>query len=404
MKQKFTSEKNKYLENKNLKNETMFNFKISCLMKKQLISLMMVLSMVILAGTSAMAQATVVGDITAAEGSPGNPKIYIAGSTGSLSVTDEIDHTYTWNFYAGSDASTAITTVGVGADAMASGFDVSAATGTPAGLATQAGATANFTWTEAASGAFYATVTDLNTTTGCSTVRAYHMGLIGFDVVVYASLDDGVQQEGADLVGCGDGSTYPAFLNNVSLSVDGFSLRGDIMNTADTPAPIDGDLSNVHGVNPRTIKYYTAALTFDEPGSGSFANPTLGSAKMDITIGGTTMPAEDVVIINGTTLAAETDVSVDQSLVTPLAVNPSVMPTVLSEHADYYFTFAVTVNDRWGVDLTPNASVDNCRVYTEADASGTILGQEPSDKVNADNTSESYTINGKPATSIITGN
>ncbi|MDA3881067.1 MAG: hypothetical protein PF436_11825 [Prolixibacteraceae bacterium] len=93
MKQKFTSEKNKYLENKNLVNETMFNFKISCLMKKQVINLMMTLAIVFGLSVSAMAQFEI-GE------SPGNADLFVVGSVGEFSVTrGESGSQLVWSLY-----------------------------------------------------------------------------------------------------------------------------------------------------------------------------------------------------------------------------------------------------------------------------------------------------------------
>jgi len=377
-------------------------------MKKHLFTLMIAFVLVMGTNVSALAQ-TVIGGITAATGTPTNPKVYLAGSTGSLSVTAEADHTYTWNFYSGSTATTPMPTTTDPVGTPVAGFDLSV---NATWGATQTGATANFTWTESAAGQFYATVTDLNTTTTCSTVRSYHMFLMGYKIYVYASDEHGNQISGANLTACGDGTTYPAFLNNVALDVAGTGIRGDILNSGTTPAPVDGLLTNVHGTNPRTTRHYTAALIFDQPASGTFANPTLGSARMDIKIGGTTMPAVDVVTINGTVLPLETDNSTLQSLITPLAANPATVPTAVANqnglgagaHAHYYFTFPVIFNDRWGTNLTPNATIENARVYTAADGTGTVLGQEPKVAEAVANTSDEFIITGKPATSIITGN
>lgn len=414
MKKKITIEKNKEFQKNELEKSNIKQLNFS-LMKKHLFSLMIAFSLIVGLSASAWAQIGL-GDITTPAsnllpGTPANPRIYLAGSTGSLSVVEETGHEYKWNFYSGTTAGTDINLVNVGTDAMASGFNINATTGTPLTLPFT-GHEVGFTWTEAAAGSFYATVTDQNTTTGCSTMRGFQMFLIGFDIVVYASAANGLEISGTSLAECGNATIYPAFFNNVALNVAGDGIRGDIMNTSGTPAPTDGLLTNVHGTDPRTTRYYTAALIFDTPASGSLVTVPVLSAKMDIEIAGTEMPAEDVYRINSKDIP-EDDRNILQTLITPQAA-PSAIPAIVStvtsattggeRHADYYFTFPVILNDRFGVTLTPTAEVNNTRIYSDAAGISTTLGQEPIAKETAANTSAPYTIHPKPATSIITAN
>jgi hypothetical protein len=196
MKQKFTSEKNKYLENKNLKNETMFNFKISCLMKKQFNYLMMVLAMVILAGTSAMAQ-----------NSDQNADTHFTGSEHTYSVTDLSTSTeYAWTILD-------VTGAGTSADPYISAAPTAATNYT--GLSGEATRSVTFTWSESASGVFCIQLSESNLAVrgGCATVREFFVLVIDFDLHLFASDASGTEISDADTTTCGSNSSYNPFFN-----------------------------------------------------------------------------------------------------------------------------------------------------------------------------------------------
>jgi hypothetical protein len=369
MKQKFTSEKNKYLENKNLKNESMFNFKISCLMKKQFISLMMVLAMVILAGTSAMAQND--GDI------PTQPAVHLPGSTHPVSITAGTGtaSNVSWTLYAGTDA----TTVADGTHTTTS-FPVT-------------GESFNLVWTDLAAGAYYLEATETDNDPTCAvTKRGFHLCVLGFDATVYASDDAGAPLKGDALSSCSRANEYAVFMNDLGVFIDG-SER-----TTGTDSDDNGSLTNYIGTNPRTTRHFSVSISFDDVPTGyNFTAPDLGSIVADIV----TTSSSDLYSVNGTTATDENSFTLDDEVIVENS-------TAASENI---FTFPAIYNDRWGTDITTSVLGTDIRIYTSADGTGTSLGEEPSshedtvpDTAYDDNRSEEFTIQAAPNTSTITVN
>lgn len=384
-------------------------------MKKHVFSLMMAFALILGLSAGAWAQTGVPLAGVQQVGSFANPKVYITGATDSLQIVRGVaGSTVDWVLYKGSDASTAAT----GAD-----LDLIAH---PSWLATQQNLNAEparfrFKWTDAASGYYYLQVTETDQRTeetpndrDCAvTVRGFHIFILGFDVAIYASDADGDSLTGDALTNC-SGPAYPAFLNDRIMDVDG-SIREDVLNTGTNPAEngteldLDGIIPPIIGTTAHAdrIRYYTAVLHFDTPTSGVFnpATYTVRSVRMDIKINIPETMGQDslyVAAINSV------DMQGDRASLIQSAVNVNLIaPNVQS---DFRYTFAVDFNDVWGADLEPSATVQNVTLFEGADGGGINLGEEPGsyeDTVPAvdsgyrDNTSNEFTIFGKPATGPI---
>lgn len=348
----------------------------------------MVLALVVLAGTSAMAQtglpaSPVVGSVT-------NPKIYLSGATDSLKIVRGVAGSeISWKLYFGSD--------NTGTLADGTKLDLTAH---PTWTNTQTGPVFRFKWTDTAAGNYYLEMTETDQRSGrtCAvTVRGYHIFIMGFDVAIYASNAAGDSLALSALSDCG-GPTYPAFLNDAVMNVDG-TIRTDILNTSGNPATNGFDLKPIIGTHAtRATRYYTARVHFDTPTSGSFTNPAVGSVKMDIKVNLPVVNTYDslyVHSINGVqvpgNVAHITNSNVDRN-----------------GSSGYLYTFAVEFNDSWGADLEPTASVVNVRLFESGAGGGANLGEEPQSYEDVaksttyrDNTSNAFTIYGKPATSEI---
>jgi hypothetical protein len=186
MKQEITSEKKKELEFK----KSMFNVKIFSLMKKQLFSLVMLLAIMVFAGTSAWAQ-TGYGVSTAVW--------HIPGSTHSVTVdASHTGTTYAW------------VVESINCDSTVK------ATPSPVPVITAASAsthTAVFTYPADASGMYRFRVTEQTTGTGdagCSTIREFYTAVMNVDVTVVASNEDGTTT-GLELSRCNDYTLRTSF-------------------------------------------------------------------------------------------------------------------------------------------------------------------------------------------------
>jgi hypothetical protein len=199
--------------------------KMFSLMKKQFFTLVMMLAIVVLAGTSAMAQI----------GIPTSADTHFTGSTHTYTVADHsaIGNTYAWAILTASGSPTLVS----GAAADASHYSITG------------GNTSNaftFEWTPAASGYYSIQVTESNESTrnSCSTVRQYFVLVIDFDLHLFASTSAGVEiSAAADLATCGSNGDYNPWFNNETDLTDNRT---------------EGDGS---AANPYSVRYVTATLT-----------------------------------------------------------------------------------------------------------------------------------------------
>lgn len=331
-------------------------------MKKQLFSFLMVLALVVLAGTSAKGAA---GDL------PTTPLVVVAGSQQTIAVTAATaSNTFSWQLYAGQNATTAVAADG----------GVHTVTTWP-----QTAATFTLQWKDQASGSYYleVTETEIAPTTCAVTKRGFHLYILGFDVLVYTSDDAAALIDGVNLSTCGVSSSYPAFMNDLTKSVDGTNRTDGSETTA------DGNLADFVGTNPRASRYFTVQINFDAvPGGMAFTAPDVVSIKCDIA----TTASSDLYSVNGETTGAS---SLTQTL-------------IANEKAANKFVFEAVYDARWGTDITTYVVVRNVKIYDDATASSVALGEEPTGREDIDkstafdnNISETYTIQSSPNTSTI---
>lgn len=151
------------------------------LMKKQFFTLVMMLAIVVLAGTSAMAQSN---GLTV-----GTAIWHLPGSTHGLSV--ESGHsgtTFLW------------TVSSVACDGITAGaFTAPTFNGTSATTSQ-----ASFTYPADAKGIYRFLVTETATDGGCTTVREFFTSIMSIDVTAFASNEAGTAITGGDLARCND--------------------------------------------------------------------------------------------------------------------------------------------------------------------------------------------------------
>ena len=387
METKFTSEKQKELQNK----KSMFNFKNVSLMKKQLISLTMAFALVL--GLSAGAWAQDLG-ATAAENNDEARYIMMAGSSYTLTVgTNSNAESTAWTLHHDGTG-----TVVDGAIAAVSGEN-----------------TVGFTidWTQNSVGTYYAQVVE--THNSCSTTRRFYITIIDFDVLIYAANADGSHAStAAELAYCGDGKTanYGDMPTGTPGGGDAFS---NVFNT-------DGDLEDYVGADPRTTRYIGIQIIWNLGAAGITA-PTVGSMNFAYAValadagGNAAYSANtDLYSVNGTESAAATGTSM-------IALTAGGAANTWDAAAFGSFTakgpsaiLEIVANDRWSsstvTDLTLDFSVSNVELRVGADGTGTVMGTEPDAYVNstpnvvtvesASNTAATQTIQLAPATSTIT--
>lgn len=384
---------------------SMFNLKMFCLMKKHVFSLLMAFALVLGLSAGAWAQATTVPAAADQEvGSTGNPKVYITGATDSLQITRGVlggNSTVQWILYTGSAAVP-------GNEATSTDLDLVAH---PTWDATQDNAVGQaarfrFKWTDNAAGAYYLQVTETDQRTQASplqdrtcavTVRGFHIFIMGFDVAIYASNNTG-DSLNADLLSACAGPAYPAFLNDVVMNVDG-TIRTDILNTVPNPAVNGPDLTPIVGTTAHAdrSRWYTVKLRFDTPPGDNFTPLTVGSIRMKLRVNG--VDSLYVATINGV------DMEGDRASYS----NADAFVALNGAQADYEYPFEVIFNDIWGADLEPTVTVTDVTLWSGNDGAGLNLGEEPStyedlvpnNPARFDNTSNAFTIFGKPATGPI---
>jgi hypothetical protein len=188
MKQKITIKKTRELELK----KSMLNVKIFSLMKKQLFSLVMVLALIVIGGTSAWAQ----DGLTV-----GTAYWHLPNSVHGVQVANHgATSTYAWTIRTAA------------CDGSDNGVAVGASITTGAYQAT-------ITYTDAATGVYRITATEATVGDNlCSTVRVFYTAIMNIDVVVTASNAAGATIAGAALSTCND---YPSLNTPVGSSIVG---------------------------------------------------------------------------------------------------------------------------------------------------------------------------------------
>jgi len=341
MKQEITSEKNKELELKSKK--SMLNFKNFSLMKKQLFSLVMMLALIVIAGTSAWAQS---------DGTSTNPYVHANGSSHTLTVLDNANSSFAW------------TTNAAAADVT---------------LGATNGNTLDIEWSETAAGSFWFDVTETNTAApamACqTTVRRVYIFIIDFDVRVYVSDVNGTELTLAGLTACGSGTT--AFYGNVGTSpaADAFDNVGGNAGALGTFDP--GDAS--------TIRYIGLAITWNTsslPGASTFTPPT--PDEMTFTYDVTTDAGTDFISLAG-------NAGTTGTVTVPVTATADV------------FVATLLFDPRWAVNFTTSTNAVDCIISD----GGVVVGQERTVNETAPgltNTTANEIILGAPATSTISTN
>lgn len=380
MKQKFTIEKHKYLENKKSKNETMFNFKISCLMKKQVINLMMTLAIVFGLSVSAMAQ----NDATT--NASNSRYIMITGSTHTFSITrTEEDSDIEWSLVAEASQS---------------------ATGT----ATADDDEYTITWDENAAGNYYVQVVETRDGITCAnTTRRFYINILDFDVWVYASDVSGVRLEDAALASCGDGTTA----NYGNETIDGATGQAFGNSYSDLNSLVGTDVLDLHDADTDgfTRRYITLGITWntgvnaeDAKAIADLVNELAFDYTATVNNSGTPL-----ISVNGNAGETGTAIITDNRL--------STIPSTLSSFENAIaFTIPMDFQDLWlgssYTDITYQLTANNVTLRSN-DGEGPIrvLGIEPDSKEGAvsgiptttpyANISEVGTIQLAPATSKI---
>lgn len=334
----------------------MFNFKMFCLMKKHVFSLMMMLALVVLAGTSAMAQLQ-----DAADNGSGARFYMIAGSSHTFAITQtEAGSNIAWTLV------------------EEAGQTVSG-TKTPGGAN---GETYTIVWDQNASGSYYIQVVETRAAAGigadCAlTTRRFYVSLIDFDVWVYVSDINGNQITTATLLAtCGDGT-----IENYANDPDGLAFsnifNGDgNLATYKGLAADDNDLGTPAGTPASTRRYVTFGIIWDS--NLPAAEATAFAAAVDaIHFDYISTVSEGLIDVNGNVLATSADeVSSNKQASTPAILT--------AEHANAIaFTIEMNFDDYWlgasHSDITYNLSASNVTIYDGT----SILGVEPDNKESA---------------------
>lgn len=355
MKQKFTTKEIRELSN--LK----FNVKMFSLMKKQLFSFVMMLALIVFAGTSAMAQDGL---------TPNTAYWHLPSSVHGVQVANHTNTTYDW-------AITKSTCLGV-ADGAATGASI-----------TTGNYQATITYTSAATGMYRITCTE--TANSCSTVREFFTAIMDIDVVTIASDAIGTAITGGALTTCNDYSTI------MSTSLVGNTDAEDNTNSLNTWK------DNTATPLFQNVRYVTVTLnTSDLSGCSSVLNAPVANTfnwQFNYTITGTNYDADDNFVTMST------------------AANPGTGTITYTDAADLTSTISVTAGTssftialnsyiRWGLTDTD----EDQEFVFDIDNTSTVLdggdadsdyddGTETSDATHTDNNnSASQHIDASPAT------
>jgi hypothetical protein len=338
--------------------KSMFNVKMFSLMKKQLFSLVMMLALVVLAGTSAWAQT----------GQQDDPFWHVNGSTHTLTVTANANSTFSWT----------------ASDPAA----LTAFTGTNTNVAT-------ITWSEDANGVYYFDVVETLTGAGfqaCqTTTRRVYVAVLDFDAYVFFSDNSGanIEANGALMTACGEGTTsnYGDVGPGTAFSQE-VVIPGNAVGSA-------GDLSVQEGANPQTQRYVSVSIHWDTaPVGQTFVAPDILSIGFDYSINLTDADGTFVSFNNVATATSGTTV-------------------VDGGAGSLLYTIPLVYDVQWGIDdVETQVTLTNVTLYGGNNGTGTVLGVERNANESAypnaadprQNTSAVQTIQSAPATSVISVN
>jgi hypothetical protein len=353
--------------------KSMFNVKIISLMKKQLFSLVMMLALFVLAGTSAFAQSNGLTIATAYWHTPGSEH-----QITTLAATPHTGTTFAW---------------AVASVTCAGGVPV-----TPSPVPTltnETTATLTFTYPDAAAGIYRFTCTE--TANGCSTIREFFTAIMDINVVVIASNNLGTVINGAALTGCND-----------------YTLRNGTNGNLVGNANIDDNTNNLNGWDSNDAlfneRWVNVTLTTSEattcPGMQALPAATSFAWQFDYTVTGTNFPsaANFIALQPATNILPAAAGAVTYTLATSTSSKITVDKGVTS------FTIPLRSNIRWG---TTDTDQDQEFQFTVV-SNSTILdddstpynytdGREAASK-NLDNISALQHIDASPATPRITPN
>lgn len=354
--------KTKSLQKQNFREiiNSMFNLKMFCLMKKHVYSLMMVLALVVLAGTNAWAQDGL---------SVGTAYWHLPGSTHGVQVASHTNTSYTW----------AITKAGC---------DGSAGAAVEAGTTITTGSnTATITYAETAAGTYRITCTEATTGDGlCSTIRQFYTAIMSIDVIVNASDAAGATISGAALTGC----------NDYSLLNSGSTLVGNA-DTDDNTNSL-GSWQNTNLYNQRWVNVSLSVA--DQSGCTVASAPAASDFawQFNYTIAGTNYPANFITMqpVTGVTYTDATDVT---STIDVAAGTTSITLPLRS-----YIRWGTTDTDM-DQDFTFTVDTGSAKLDGSDGDSTYDDGTEPTDATTiANNVSASQHIDAAPATPRITIN
>jgi hypothetical protein len=340
MKQEITIRNTRELELK----KSMLNFKFFSLMKKQLFSLVMLLALTVIAGTSAWAQDGL---------APGSAVWHLANSTEVVTVTNHADFTYSWAI-TGSDC--------LGAPTALVGASIAGATNS-----------ATITYLATATGMYRITCTEIDPE-GCSTTREFFTAIMTIDVAVIAS--DNLGAAVADLTTCNDWTaTYGSALTPTT-------LVPNPINTGVLAGYRDDAYFNTRYVN---VSFSTSNATGCVVAGMPAANTLDWEFDYDFTQTNYASANNFIDMSTGAAGVAFTAPTSDDSHITVTA------PTTA-------FTIALRSNIQWGTtdtDANETFSFNATAVVVEGNG-GEATPQQ------ANNSSAAQTIFASPATSVIT--
>lgn len=345
-------------------------------MKKQFFTLVMMLAIVVLAGTSAMAQNN------AATNASNGRYIMITGSSHTFSVArGESGSTIAWTL-------------------------VREAGQTVDGAQTAADNQFTVTWDQNASGNYYVQAIETRNGIACAnTTRRFYVNVLDFDVWVYVSDASGNRISGASLASCGDGTTAN-YGNELIGGTTGLAFSNAHTNTNGTLDALTGtaalDLNNVELTDGFTRRYITMGVVWNNSVNAADAaamTTAIDSLRFDYSAA----VSEGLINVNGTAAATASGVYASTK------VTPGDL-TALGANS-FGFTIPMDFNDLWeGVahsNITFNLTATNVSLMDGT----SVLGIEPDAREGGvanvppttpyANTSETGTIQLAPATSVI---
>ena len=404
----------------------MFNFKMFCLMKKQLFSLMMVFALIVGLNVSTWAQGNTLDATSAWTDFDGyyynDPTFMIQNSVRAFEVTVHGTNTFTWNVYT-VDITTGTATAATDDTDFSLWSDAGATTSVTAGAATASQNSIYVEWltVSAPNEVFAVDVIETNSITGsCTSHRRLYVLVYGVDMDIIASYSDGSEKT-TNLLDC----------NIWSGDVIGNHL------TADQLDDQDGSFTNHNGTVLKN-KYDTIYAHVSMAGSlndwitgstlpGGAATSILAATGVDdfrwmfgYTIstdaGGTAFdPAADGSILSVTADEAiyfdtedtgdnflGTDMNNSPTLTTVLAAG-DMTGTVYVPAGITEFTLTIAVHNLFNQTTSPSVSFEGANLALERSAFGgdaSFNDGGESDETN--NQSAVQTIYASPATPIIT--